>query len=102
VVVATISCDANRMTRTEAIAAITQALPSLDDEQAAKLAEVAQAMFPARLPLALTAEERAGIERAREDFKHGRTHSSSEARALSAAMAAKRRDTLVSAPSTEI
>ena len=85
------------MTRTEAIAAITEALPSLNDEQAAKLAEVAQAMLPANLPLALTADERASIERAREDFKYGRTHSSREARALSAAIAAKRRGTPASA-----
>ena len=51
--------------------------------------EVAQAMLPAHLPFALTADERAGI--AREDFKNGRAYSSSEARALSADLATKRR-----------
>ena len=82
------------MTRTEAIALIHEALASLDDEQAAKLAEVAQAMLPAHLPLTLTADERAGIERAREDFKHRRTHSSGEARALNVIMAVKRRKSI--------
>lgn len=82
------------MTRTEAIEIITATLPSLDEQQAAALAQVAQAMAkPVAVPLSLslTDEERAGIERAREDFKAGRTHSSSEARAMTAAFLTKRR-----------
>ena len=83
------------MTRTEAIAIITATLPSLDEQQAAALAQVAQAMMkPVAVSLSLTDEERAGIERAREDFKTGRTHSSSEARAITAAFLTKRRGAL--------
>jgi hypothetical protein len=41
--------------------------------------------------LQLTAEERAAIERAREDFAAGRTYSISEARALTARYLAKLR-----------
>lgn len=79
------------MTRTEAIAIITATLPSLDEQQAEALAEVAQSMVQLIVPLALTDEERAGIERARDDFKAGRIHSSSEARAMTADFFAKRR-----------
>jgi hypothetical protein len=41
--------------------------------------------------LSLTDEDRDGIARAREDFKAGRTHSSSEARAMTAAFFARLR-----------
>ncbi len=79
------------MTRIEAIELITATLPSLDEQQAMELAEVAKSMISAPIPLKLTAEELAGIERAREDFGMGRSLSSSEARAMSAELAAKRR-----------
>ena len=79
------------MTRTEAIELITATLPSLDEEQAMELAEVARSMVSPPIPLKLTDEELAGIERGREDFRLGRTLSSSEARAMSAELAAKRR-----------
>jgi hypothetical protein len=49
-----------------------------------------QAAVPSR-PLQLTAEERAAVERAREDFAAGRTYSISEARALTAQYLAKLR-----------
>ena len=80
------------MTRTEAIAIITATLPSLDEQQAAALAQVAQEMVrPVLVPLSPSEDERAGVERACEDFKAGRTHSSSEARAMTATFLAKRR-----------
>ena len=85
------------MTRSEAIAIITATLPVLDDVQAATLAELAQTLVQSPVALSLTDEDRAGIARAREDFKAGRTHSSSEARAMTAAFFAKLRGTSPSA-----
>jgi hypothetical protein len=79
------------MTRTEAIDLITATLPSLDEEQAMELAEVARSMISAPIPLKLTDEDRANLEAAREDFRLGRTLSSAEARAYSAELAANRR-----------
>ena len=79
------------MTRTEAIAIITATLPALDEAQAAMLAEVAQSLTQPPVALALTDEDRAGIASAREDFKAGRSYSSSEARAMTAAFFAKLR-----------
>ena len=81
------------MTRSEAIAIINATLPVLDEAQAATLAEMAQALVQAPAALSLTDEDRDGIARAREDFKAGRTHSSSEARAMTAAFFAKLRGT---------
>lgn len=76
------------MTKTEAIAIISAALPALDDEGAAKLAAVAQSLARTQASAsetlrALTPEELAGIERSKEDFEAGRTYTMSEARALS-------------------
>ena len=85
------------MTRTEAIAIITATLPALDEAQAAMLAEMAQNLVQSPVALSLTDEDRAGVARAREDFKTGRTHSSSEARAMTAAYFAKLRGTSPSA-----
>ncbi len=79
------------MTRSEAIAIITATLPALNEAQAATLAEVAQTLARSPVALSLTDEDRDGIARAREDFKAGRTHSSSEARAMTAAFLAKQR-----------
>jgi hypothetical protein len=79
------------MTRSEAIAIITATLPALDEEQAATLAELAQTLVQSPVALSLTGEDRDGIARAREDFRAGRTHSSSEARAMTAAFFAKPR-----------
>jgi hypothetical protein len=79
------------MTRSEAIAIITATLPVLDEMQAATLAELAQTLAQSPVALSLTDEDRDGIERAREDFKVGRTHSSSEARAMTAAFQSKLR-----------
>ncbi|MGA9766536.1 MAG: hypothetical protein WBQ49_17935, partial [Rhodomicrobium sp.] len=81
------------MTRSEAIAIITATLPALDEVQAATLAELAQSLVQSPVALSLTDEDRDGIARAREDFKAGRTHSSSEARAMTAAFFAKLRGT---------
>ncbi len=79
------------MTRSEAIAIITATLPALDEVQAATLAELAQTLVQSPVALSLTDEDRDGIARAREDFKAGRAHSSSEARAMTAAFFAKLR-----------
>jgi hypothetical protein len=77
------------MTRNEAIAKIHASLPALADEQVDALAEMVQAWAETREPLDLTPEELAGIERSREDFKHGRTYTSAEARALTEAFLAE-------------
>jgi hypothetical protein len=61
------------MTRTEALAKIQASLPALADEQVDALAEMVAAWAQPHDPLDLTPEELAGIERSREDFKHGRT-----------------------------
>jgi len=79
------------MTRTEAIAIITATLPALDEAQATKLAELAQSLAQSPPKLNLTDEDLAGIARAREDFATGRTHSSADARAMTAEFLAKRR-----------
>ncbi len=70
------------MTRTEALAKIQASLPALADEQVDALAQMAAAWAEPSAPLDLTPEELAGIERSKEDFKHGRTYTSAEARAL--------------------
>lgn len=85
------------MTRNEAIAIITATLPALDEAQAAMLAEMAKNLVQPPVSLSLTDEDRAGVARAREDFEAGRTHSSSEARAMTAAYFAKLRGTSPSA-----
>jgi hypothetical protein len=85
------TCQHQAMTRSEAIAIIT--LPALDEAQAATLAELAQTLVQSPVALSLTDEDRDGIARAREDFKAGRTHSSREARAMTADFFAKLRGT---------
>jgi hypothetical protein len=77
------------MTRTEALATIQASLPALADEQVDALAEMVAAWAQPQTPLDLTPEELAGIERSREDFKHGRTYTSEEARALTNAFLAE-------------
>ena len=77
-------CYCGHMTRTEAIAIITAALPKLDDARVAEVAELVQAAAEPDTPFRdLTDEERAGLARAKEDFAAGRTYSVAEARALS-------------------
>ncbi len=67
------------MNRTEAIAIITAKLASLDDERLMTVVDIVQEMAePAAAPLDLTDEERAAIERSKEDFKAGRTYSSDQ------------------------
>ncbi len=66
------------MTRDEAIAMINASLPVLGDSQVDAIAEMVQSMAESTAPLHLTAEDLAGIERSKEDFKHGRTLSSEE------------------------
>ena len=85
------------MKRSEAIAIITATLPALDEAQAATLAEVARNLVQSPVALSLTDEDRDGIARARGDFEAGRTHSSSEASAMTAAFFAKLRGTSPSA-----
>jgi hypothetical protein len=70
------------MTRTEAIAIITAKLAALDDERVITVADIVQDMAnPAAPAINLTDEERAAIERSKEDFKAGRTYSSDQYRA---------------------
>jgi hypothetical protein len=85
------------MTRKEAIAIIEQMLPSLDDEAAMALAEMAQSLAQSSVPSPdepfvmrkLTDEELRLIEQSKEDFRQGRTYSLSEARAMTDAFLAK-------------
>ena len=85
------------MNRDEAIAIINATLPVLDDAQAAELAELAQSLTRPTAALPLSNEDRAGIARGRQDFAEGRTHSSAEARAMTAAFLAKLRGTAAKA-----
>jgi len=64
------------MTRTEAMAIITAALPVLDDERIATVAGIVQSLVePTPFVLRdLTADELAAIERSKEDFTAGRTY----------------------------
>jgi hypothetical protein len=67
------------MTRTQAIAIITEKLASLDDEGVKAVADIVQDMVePSATSLDLTDAERAAIERSKEDFKVGRTYSNDE------------------------
>jgi hypothetical protein len=69
------------MTRTEAIAIINAKLAALDDERVITVADIVKDMTnPAAPALNLTDEERAAIERSKEDFKAGRTYSSDQYR----------------------
>jgi hypothetical protein len=72
-------CYVFDMTRTEAIAIITAKLAALDDERVITVADIVQDMVgPAAPALNLTDEERAAIQRSKEDFKAGRTYSSDQ------------------------
>lgn len=67
------------MTRSQAIAIITEKLASLDDERVMAVADIVQDMAePSAVALDLTDAERAAIERSKEDFKEGRTYSNDE------------------------
>ena len=71
------------MTRTEAIAIITEKLSSLDDERVMTVADIVQDMAKTDdLPRHLTPRELALIEQSKEDFKAGRAYSLAEARAM--------------------
>ena len=70
------------MTRTEAIAIIAAKLAALDDERVMAVADIVQDMSnPAGATLDLTEEERASVERSKDDFKTGRTYSDDQYRA---------------------
>jgi hypothetical protein len=74
-----VPCYLVNMTRTEAIAIITSKLASLDDERVMTVADIVQDMAaPTAVALDLTDAERAAIERSKEDFKAGRTYSSTQ------------------------
>lgn len=68
------------MNRTEALMSLNRSLDNLDDDQVAHLAEVAADMAANE---EFTEKELAEIERAREDFKAGRTFTIDEIRARS-------------------
>ena len=62
------------MSRSKAIELITTKLNTLDDEDILAVADIVQDMeTPATAPLILTGEERAAIDRSKEDFNKGRT-----------------------------
>lgn len=65
------------MSRNEAIAILNATLERLPDAQVETLAEIAQSLADqsAEPPPVLTSAELAAIERAREDFREGRTMS---------------------------
>ena len=91
------------MIRTQALAIIEATLPTLDDADASKLAEIAQSLAHARLGEPMqqrrwTDEELAGIERSKADFAAGRTYTPDEARALSDAFLLKLRSKYPDAP----
>ncbi len=67
------------MTRTQAIAIIAEKLASLDDERVMVVADIVQDMAePSAVALDLTDDERAAVERSKEDFKEGRTYTNDE------------------------
>ena len=69
------------MTRAQAIAAITSALTSFDDERVLAVAELVKTVADGDdLPRRLTDRELALIEQSREDFRDGRTYPPAEAR----------------------
>jgi hypothetical protein len=75
------------MTRTQAIALITEKLTTLDDERVQAVADLVgslddEAQEESVLPRELTDEELALIEQSREDFRQGRTFSLDEAMAM--------------------
>ena len=71
------------MTRSQAIAFITEKLASLEDERVLAVADIIKSIDAADgLPRELTPEELALIEQSKEDFRMGRTHTLEEARAM--------------------
>ena len=79
------------MTRAQALAVINAKLASLDDEHVMTVAEIVESIDAAdELPRALTANERALVAQAKEDFKTGRSFSLDEARTLTDQFLAKR------------
>jgi hypothetical protein len=81
--------DTKLGTKTAHIAQITAALPGLDDEQLATLAEVAAAWGQPVKMFKLTNAEKAAVARSFDDFAHGRTLTLDEADANSRAFVAK-------------
>lgn len=82
------------MNRSEAIAVIITQLASLDDERVRAVAGIVQDLAGSGdLARQLTAEELALIKQSKLDFKEGRTHSSGDARAITAAFLARLRGT---------
>jgi hypothetical protein len=75
------------MTRTEAINLITSVLPGLNDERIAAVAEIVTSFAQLDMPLELTDEQHADLDRSREDFRLGRVYASDDyAREMSAFM----------------
>ncbi len=76
----------NRMTRTQAIAALAEKLSALDDEELMSVAEHVDDLAGRDGLRALTQRELALIEQSKADFAAGRTYSLDEARAVSDAV----------------
>ena len=60
---------------------IVELWPSLPEAARERLVELAESIAVKAAPFDFTAEELAGIERGRDDFKHGRTSSLTDYRA---------------------
>ena len=70
------------MSRNESIAVIASNLATLDDEQVSMLANFAEDLAnPGTVPVDLTGDERAAVERSKGDFKAGQTYSDDAYRA---------------------
>ena len=61
------------MSRALSIAAIVEGLSSCDDEEVEAVAGLMRSMRGEAMARAMTADERARLDEAREDFRHGRT-----------------------------
>lgn len=80
------------MTRTEAIAAITAKLASLDDGGVSTVADFIDGIATSQQPIRpLSPREMALVEQSKADFSAGRTYSQKESEAyVDAALAARR------------
>ena len=70
------------MGRRESIELIQSKLELLGEEELQAIVELTSRLAERSEPYELTEEERAGIERSREDFKAGRTYTFDEAKAF--------------------
>ena len=73
----------NTMTRTEAIAAISAKLATLDDERVLTVADIVQSLDETSAPLRqLSVREQALLAQSKADFAAGRSYSLQEVKAM--------------------